>query len=159
MHRLYVHTHLLSNGPLLIYCQGLDVLDVECVIQYSVCRDITNLVQRGGRAGQATSTPALLLILYEPWVITADLSLFTQDLDDPDQPLQPITKTSKKPEQTGVAMYRLIHSAGCMRLFFANYFRDSTPNVTAVSTSNCEVTELRVLDFVAETLPSQCGSE
>jgi superfamily II DNA helicase RecQ len=104
------------------------VLDVECVIQYGVCRDITNLVQRGGRAGRATSTPALLLILYEPWVMTADLSSFKQDLSDPDQPLKAITKTSKKPERTGVAMYQLIHSSGCIRLFFANYFHDTTPN-------------------------------
>jgi hypothetical protein len=36
---------------------------------------------------------------------------------------------------------------------------DYSVDVTAASTSNCEVTELHVLDFVAETLLSQCGFE
>lgn len=93
-----------------------------------MCRDIPNLVQRGGRCGRTTSSSALFLILYEPWAKSEStgLSSLAQDLDDPDQPLQTLTKTSKKPERTGVAMYRLIQSSDCIRRFFANYLRDGT---------------------------------
>jgi superfamily II DNA/RNA helicase len=107
--------------------QGLDVSDIECVIQYGLCRDIPNALQRCGRGGRAASTSAVFLILYEPWAVTADLSSFKRDLDDPDQPLHMLTKTSKKPERTGVAMYRLIQSSDCIRRFFANYLHDITP--------------------------------
>ena len=102
------------------------MLDIECVIQYGLCRDIPNALQRCGRGGRAPSTSAIFLILYEPWAITADLSLKC-NLDDPDQPLLPLTKTSKKPERTGVAMYRLIQSSDCIRRFFADYLHDDTP--------------------------------
>lgn len=102
------------------------MLDIECVIQYGLCRDIPNTLQRCGRGGRAASTSAIFLILYESWALTADLSL-KYNLDDPDQPLQALTKTSKKPERTGVAMYRLIQSSDCIRHFFAKYLHDNTP--------------------------------
>jgi superfamily II DNA/RNA helicase len=102
------------------------VPDIECVIQYGMCRDVPNLIQRGGRGGRSTFTTAIFLILYEPWAMIPDLSLLTQDLDDPDRPLQAITKTSKKPERTGVAMYQLIQSSVCIRKFFADYLLDGT---------------------------------
>lgn len=110
------------------------MLDIEHIIQYGVCRDIPNGLQRCGRGGRAASTSALFLVLYEPWVKTADLSSLAQDLSDPDQPLQALTKTSKKPERTGVAMYRLIQSSDCIRRFFANYLCDDTP--TALDFTN-----------------------
>jgi hypothetical protein len=72
--------------------------DVEHVIQYGMCRDTPNLIQRAGCGGRSTSISAIFLLLYEPWAMTADLSALAQDLDDPDQPFQAITKTSKKPE-------------------------------------------------------------
>jgi superfamily II DNA/RNA helicase len=103
------------------------VLDIECVIEYGMCRDVQSAVQRGGHCGRAALTSAIFLILYEPWAMTADISSFAEDLDDPDQPLQAITKTSKKPERTGVAMYRLVQSSSCIRRFFARYFADDTP--------------------------------
>jgi superfamily II DNA helicase RecQ len=103
------------------------VLDVEGVIQYGMCRDVPNFAQRGGRGGRSTSISAIFLLLYEPWALTADLSTLAQDLDDPDQPLQAITKTSKKPERTGVAMYRFVQSTTCSREFLANYLSDKTP--------------------------------
>ena len=104
------------------------MLDIECVVQYGMCRDVPNTVQRCGRAGRAASTSAIFLILYEPWAMTADISSFTKDLDDPDQPLQSITKTSKKPERTGVAMYQLIQTPVCICKFFADYLADGTPS-------------------------------
>ncbi|KAF8486547.1 P-loop containing nucleoside triphosphate hydrolase protein [Russula emetica] len=113
---------------------GLDVLDINCVIQYGLCRDIPNGLRRCGRCGRAASTSALFLILYEPWAMTADLSSLKCDLNDPDQPLQALTKTSKKPERTGAAMYQLIQSSNCIRRFFANYLCDGTP--TAVDFTN-----------------------
>ena len=100
--------------------------DITCVIQYGMCKDIPNLVQRGGLGGHSTSTFAIFLILYEPWAMTLDLTLSTHDLDDPDQPLQAITKTSKKPERTGMAMYQLIQSPSCIRQFLASYLSDGT---------------------------------
>ena len=92
-----------------------------------MCQDVPNVVQRCGCGGRAAGTSAIFLILYEPWVMTADVSSFAEDLNDPDQPLQAITKTSKKPERTGVAMYRLVQSSDCIRKFFARYLADNTP--------------------------------
>jgi hypothetical protein len=65
------------------------------------------------------------------WAITTDISSFAEDLDDPDQPLKAMTKTSKKPDRTGLAMYRLIQLPGCMRKFFAQYLADKTPSGTS----------------------------
>jgi hypothetical protein len=76
------------------------VLDIECVIQYGICRDLPNGLQRCGRGGRAPSTSALFLILYEPWVKNTDISSLERDLKDPDQPIHTLTKTSKKPERT-----------------------------------------------------------
>jgi hypothetical protein len=95
-----------------------------------MCRDVPNFIQRGGRGGRAPSTSAIFLLLYEPWALTADLSVLSssaQDPDDPDRPLQAITKSSKKPERTGVAMYQLVQSTLCIRNFFAEYLSDKTP--------------------------------
>ena len=91
-----------------------------------MCRDVPNLVQRGGRGGRSTLTSAIFLILYEPWAMAPDLSSLTLNLDDPDQPLQMITKTLKKPERTGVEMYRLIQLPVCICKFFADYPSDGT---------------------------------
>ena len=98
-------------------------------------RDIPNTLQCCGCGGRAPSTSALFLILYEPWAITADLSSLSQDLDDLDQPIQVLTKASKKPERTGVAMYRLIQSSTCICQLFADYLQDRAP--TGKSGSLC----------------------
>ena len=74
------------------------MLDIQCVIQYGMSRDLPNTLQQCGRGGRTPSSSALFLVLYEPWAATADLFSLTQDLDDLDQPLQVLTKTSKKPD-------------------------------------------------------------
>jgi superfamily II DNA helicase RecQ len=119
---------LTLTSSLFFNYQGLDVPDIQCVVQFGMCRDVPNTVQRCGRGGRAPSTSAVFLILYKPWAMATDISSVAEDLDDPDRPLQAITKTSKKPERTGVAMYRLIQTSSCMRKFFANYLADETPN-------------------------------
>jgi hypothetical protein len=97
-----------------------------------MCRDVPNFVQRGGRGGRSTSISAIFLLLYEPWALTAELSDpssstdSSQDIDDPDRPLRAITKSSKKPERTGLAMYRLVQSSVCIRKIFADYLSDQT---------------------------------
>ena len=68
--------------------------------------------------------------MYELWALTTDLSKLPVDLSDPDQPLQAITKVSKKPECTGMAMYQCIQSGSCIRAFFAGYLGDKTPTGT-----------------------------
>ena len=107
-------------------CQGLDVPDIVYVIQYGVCRDMLNL-QRGGRGGCTSSINALFLIMYKPWALTTDLSKLPVDLSDLDQPLQAITKVSKKPERSRMAMYQRIQSGSCIRAFSAGYLGDKTP--------------------------------
>jgi hypothetical protein len=91
-----------------------------------MCRNVPNLIQRIGCGGRAAGMSAIFLLLHEPWAITTDLSSFTGNLDDPDQPLQAITKTSKKPEHIGLAMYQLVQSPSCIRRFFADYLGDET---------------------------------
>lgn len=76
-------------------------------------------------------------MLYEPWVKNTDISSLEKELNDPDQPLQTLTKTSKKPERTGVAMYRLMQSDDCIRRFFAKYLCDDAPTALDFTNKFC----------------------
>ena len=62
--------------------QGLDIPDIEIVVQYGISRDVPATLQRGSRGGRG-SKEALFLIMYEPWVDEIDLLeiLFNHDLN------------------------------------------------------------------------------
>ncbi|KAF6742156.1 hypothetical protein DFP72DRAFT_757629, partial [Ephemerocybe angulata] len=54
--------------------QGLDVEDVDFVVQYGVPRDVPTFLQRAGRAGRSLGSTATALLLYERAVKDIDLS-------------------------------------------------------------------------------------
>ncbi|KAF5335342.1 hypothetical protein D9611_011739 [Ephemerocybe angulata] len=88
---------------------GLDVAGIPLVIQYGIPRDISSLLQRGGRAGRSTTAIALYIMMYEPWVLQIDISGVSSDIaSDPDRPiLEPLQKNSSKQERTSWEMYHI----------------------------------------------------
>lgn len=109
--------------------QGLDIPDIEVVIQYGITRDVPSTLQRGGRGGRSPSSQAIFLIMYEPWVLDIDLTATPNESGDPDLPNSgKLTKNSTKNQRTGHAMINLIQSKeSCIRNFFAQYLADESP--------------------------------
>ena len=100
-------------------------------------RDVLNALQQCGHGERMLTTSALFLMLYEPWVKNTDISSLEKELNDPDQPLQTLTKTSKKPERTRVAMYQLMQSSDCICHFFAKYLCDDAPTTLDFTNKFC----------------------
>ncbi|CAA7268576.1 unnamed protein product [Cyclocybe aegerita] len=121
-------TSFLSFSHLPGCLKGLDIPDIEVVIQYGISRDMPTTLQRGGRGGRGLKD-ALFLIMYEPWVDLIDLSEINFDVDsDPDHPnVIKLSPQSKKRERLGVAMIKIIQlDEACLRALFAAYLRDET---------------------------------
>jgi len=108
--------------------QGLDIPDIEIIVQYGISRDVPTTLQRGGRSGRG-SKDALFLIMYESWVDEIDLSeiLFNHDLD-PDHPnVKELSQHSNKRARLGLAMIKIIQlDETCLRLLFAVYLSDQS---------------------------------
>lgn len=68
--------------------------------------------------------------MYEPWVMTIDLSAIDFHITDPDHPnIAKLTKFSTKQERTGIAMIRITQShTKCLREMFADYLIDDSPD-------------------------------
>ncbi|KAF8991813.1 P-loop containing nucleoside triphosphate hydrolase protein, partial [Hymenopellis radicata] len=107
---------------------GLDVRAIFAVILFGLTREMVTALQRGGRVWRTLLGYGIVLIMYEAWAITADLSEHPLDGRDPDQPLkQPLTAKSKKPERTSIGMYHLVQDTEiCIRQFFATYLNDTS---------------------------------
>ena len=109
--------------------QGLDISDIEIVIQYGITREVPTTLQRGGRGGRSPTGEAIFLIMYEPWVKSIDLTAVEVDTSsDPDHPNIPkLTIHSSKQGRTGVAMIKIIQSEQeCLRALYAAYLKDET---------------------------------
>ncbi|KAF9525193.1 P-loop containing nucleoside triphosphate hydrolase protein [Crepidotus variabilis] len=120
--------------------QGLDVLDIEVVIQYGITRDVPTTLQRGGRGGRNSSSHAIFLILYEPWVLDINTSsLLDLSLIDPDYPnAGKLDKSSSKVARTGIAMIRMVQSTDCcIRTMWADYLGDKTPSALLFTAQYC----------------------
>jgi superfamily II DNA helicase RecQ len=108
--------------------QGLDIPDIEVVIQYGISRDVPTTLQRGGRGGRGPKD-ALFLIMYEPWVNEIDLSEINVPADaDPDHPnVGELSRYSTKQARLGLAMIKIIQlDEVCLRLLFAVYLKDQS---------------------------------
>jgi len=106
-------------------------VDIDAVVQYGITRDVPTTLttlQRGGRGGRTPSAEAILLIMYEPWVLKINLSSITGDASDPDFPnAGKLTKFSTKPARTGIAMVTIVQSKEiCIRGFWADYLMDKS---------------------------------
>ena len=110
--------------------QGLDIPDIEAVVQYGIPRDVPTALQRGGRGGRNKTGQAVFLIMYESWVMDVDVSesaVTNLSASDPDHPIvAKLSKISNKQERTGIAMTKIIQSKECLRQMYAQYLGDET---------------------------------
>jgi len=109
--------------------QGLDIPDIEVVVQYGITREVPTALQRGGRGGRSPTGKAIFLLMYEPWVKTIDLAAVDVDtVSDPDHPNVPkLTVHSTKLARTGVAMVKIIQlKQECLRRLYADYLNNMT---------------------------------
>ncbi|KAF8256917.1 P-loop containing nucleoside triphosphate hydrolase protein [Lactarius quietus] len=108
-------------------CRGLDIPDIEVVIQYGITRDVPTTLQRCGRAGRSPMGKAIFLLMYEPWVMKINCNAVEAEaVSDPDHPNVPkLTQHSKKQARTGVAMIKVVQlEQKCLRQMFAAYLND-----------------------------------
>jgi ERCC4-related helicase len=122
---------LLYSSVANVYDQGLDIGDIEIVIQYGITQDVPTALQRGGRGGRSSIGEAIFLIMYEPWVKTIDIeTVRVETVSDPDHPNVPkLTIHSTKQARTGVAMIKVVQKTEeCLRKLFATYLNDQTPD-------------------------------
>lgn len=108
--------------------KGLDIRDIELVIQYGLLHGVPSALQRGGRGGHDFAQESMFLIMYESWALTVNLADVPAMPPDPDQPLDTLTKYSTKLAQSSVAVLRIIQSTDCLRKSFADYLADKLPD-------------------------------
>lgn len=109
--------------------KGLDIPDIEIVVQYGIRHNVLTALQQGGWAGHSPTGEAIFLLMYEPWVKSIDLATVEVDtVSDPDYPNIPkLTKHSTKQGRTGVAMVKIIQlKQECLCKLFAAYLKDNT---------------------------------
>ncbi|KAJ7448715.1 P-loop containing nucleoside triphosphate hydrolase protein [Mycena latifolia] len=93
--------------------EGLDVPEINGVINYGLPEKVPMRFQWEGRAGRSSTRDAFALTMIEPWVFDMDLSTAIDDPDDPDRPLLPDglkKKNPRKQERVGTASVRLARS-------------------------------------------------
>ncbi|KAF9219319.1 hypothetical protein BS17DRAFT_717772, partial [Gyrodon lividus] len=106
---------------------GLDIRGIRIVIQYGMCKNMAEMLQRAGRAARDQSLTGLFLIMAEPWAFGTSLDDKPFDRMDPDKPYAgTVKKSSSKQERTGCAALHLIQSTTCLRQFFALYLNDQS---------------------------------
>ncbi|KAI9442063.1 P-loop containing nucleoside triphosphate hydrolase protein [Lactarius psammicola] len=108
---------------------GLDIPDIDIVIQYGITRDVPTALQRGGRGGRSPMGKAIFLLMYEPWVMTIDLSTVGVDtVSDPDHPnIHKLTPHSTKQARTGVTIIKIVQlEQECLRQLYADYLNDTS---------------------------------
>jgi hypothetical protein len=123
---------------------GLNLRGLAVAIVYGVTRDVASLLQRGGRVGRTEEAEALVLVIYEPWIRTAEIPPSLCDplsLPNPDQALVtvPVDKKPTKQQRTGVAVYYLFRNpALCLHRFFhPEYLNDTSQQALSVTASVC----------------------
>ncbi|KAJ7150362.1 P-loop containing nucleoside triphosphate hydrolase protein [Mycena filopes] len=107
---------------------GLDVPEIDGVINYGLPEKVPMCFQWEGRAGRSTSPDAFALTMVEPWVYDMDLNDAVDDNNDPDRPLLSDGLTKKHPrkqERVGTASVRLARCESCKRSAYAKFFEDT----------------------------------
>ncbi|KAF8995196.1 P-loop containing nucleoside triphosphate hydrolase protein [Cyathus striatus] len=127
---------------------GLDVRDVDWVIQYGVPREMTMALQRAGHCGHDGITLAIFVLMFESWAKKVDLSTVLEDEKladnvqrslDPDCPLcGEIMEKTKKQDRTGISILKLIQNSGaCLREIYAKYNNDTSDNALSFTGPYC----------------------
>lgn len=115
----------------------MDIPGIDGVIQYGICTEIPEMVQRLGRGGCGEPVrEAFFVMMIEPWVLDLDVDSLDEklELDDPDRPFATSDKkTPTKRECVGIAAVRLVHSPVCLREQLADNLQDDSPNGMYIS--------------------------
>ncbi|KAI0309763.1 P-loop containing nucleoside triphosphate hydrolase protein [Amylostereum chailletii] len=101
------------------FSQGVNVPDIEIVIQYGLCQWVEELVQRFGRNARLPHIHGLSLLLAEPWAWT------------------PSGKPGPKELRTSTAMKAYATSSTCLRAFFATHLGDASPDALSFDGDRC----------------------
>ncbi|KAJ7786721.1 P-loop containing nucleoside triphosphate hydrolase protein [Mycena olivaceomarginata] len=116
---------------------GLDVPDIDAVIDYGCPQKKPTSQQRAGRAGRRGKV-AVYLVMAEPWVYTASLDAVDPNGTDPDRPISGrLVKDAKKPQRAGLAMILYVRSTVCLREMIRRYLADNSPEALVISTEWC----------------------
>ncbi|KAJ7893310.1 P-loop containing nucleoside triphosphate hydrolase protein [Mycena olivaceomarginata] len=111
---------------------GLDVPDIDAVIDYGCPQKKPTSQQRAGRAGRRGKV-AVYLVMAEPWVYTASLDAVDPNGTDPDRPISGrLVKDAKKPQRAGLAMILYVRSTVCLREMIRRYLADNSPEVSTI---------------------------
>ena len=107
------------------------------VVQYGIPREVPTTLQRGGRGGRGgrnSQINALFLIMFEMWAIATHPDPSIDFTSDPDHPnVVTLGPHSTKQARTGGAILDVVQcTETCMRLMFANYLADNSPDGTKV---------------------------
>ncbi|KZT18814.1 P-loop containing nucleoside triphosphate hydrolase protein, partial [Neolentinus lepideus HHB14362 ss-1] len=102
---------------------GIDIRDVTTVVQYGICPNMADALQRGGRAGRDDKISALFLTMIEDWVYEFEISEL-DDSADPDVPVN--TKLPGKDSRVGRCAVRYAQTKTCLRKFWAIYLGDES---------------------------------
>ncbi|THU75800.1 hypothetical protein K435DRAFT_706404, partial [Dendrothele bispora CBS 962.96] len=118
---------------------GIDHPDVEIVCIAGLPSDITDLIQRGGRAVRQIAADGLCVIFHEKWAcsvdpadygldvmnpITIDSIDFHSDIDRPRK--KPLTLYSPPQDRASLACVLITKRLFCKRLFFSKCLGDTS---------------------------------
>ncbi|KAH9022119.1 hypothetical protein EDB85DRAFT_1895384 [Lactarius pseudohatsudake] len=108
---------------------GLNIPDVEVIVQYGITREVPTALQQGGWGGCRPTGTAIFLLMYKPWVKSIDPATVevdtASDLDHPNVPK--LTVHSTKQARTGIAMIKIIQrEQECLHQLFADYLNDTS---------------------------------
>ncbi|KAJ7845810.1 P-loop containing nucleoside triphosphate hydrolase protein [Mycena olivaceomarginata] len=113
---------------------GLHVDDIVAVVDYGVTQKKLTALHRAGRGGRRGQM-AVYLCMAEPWAYSASLD---DNSTDPDRPIVGhLTKYSRKPARTGLAMVKYVRSKVCLRELIRQYLADESREALNISYEWC----------------------
>ncbi len=114
--------------------QGVDFPNVKIVCTVGLPGTLVDALQRAGRVLRNSGDPAIFVLFYESWVHDISLDEYKNgDISgDPDRPRSNLKPNSRKQERAPYSSLKLVKSDECIRLLFAQYLGDKTPEGTSV---------------------------
>ncbi|KAH0831172.1 hypothetical protein J3R83DRAFT_13749 [Lanmaoa asiatica] len=108
---------------------GLDIQGVQIVVQYGICKNMAEMIQRAGHAVRDPNLTGLFLVMVETWAIELGLGNSNDKAEaNRDKPYAGLVKmNSSKQDRTSIASLQFVQSKTCLREFFAGYLGDNSP--------------------------------